>query len=281
MRLPPGTRFGRQRLSPEADVADRALPIRKTELTAQIRELGVTPGSVLLVHTSFSKVGPVEGGPRGLIDALHAAVGPNGTLVMPSMSDDDEHPFDPRGTPCRGMGVVADTFWRAANVLRSDSPHAFAALGPEADRITADHPLDVPHGLNSPVGRVYELDGLILLLGVGHDADTTIHLAEMMAGVRYRRQKSVVVIHAGHRTRYSYGEIDHCCENFNLVDRWLDADGGQRRGRVGHCEARLARSRHVVATVTDRLRANETVFLHEPGVDVECDEARASIGLER
>jgi aminoglycoside 3-N-acetyltransferase len=252
-------------------------PIRNPELIAQILELGVTPGAVLLVHTSFSKVGPLEGGPQGLIAALQAALGPDGTLVMPSMSDDDDHPFDPRTTPCLGMGVVADTFWRTPNVLRSDSPHAFAAVGPEAARITANHPLDVPHGLNSPVGRVYELDGQILLLGTGHDANTTIHLAEALAGVRYRRPKSVTIIQAGQPTRYCYNEIDHCCDNFNLVDQWLDAEGGQRRGRVGHGEARLAASRSIVATVSARLRANETLFLHDPGVDVQCDEARASI----
>jgi aminoglycoside 3-N-acetyltransferase len=252
-------------------------PIRNPELIAQILELGVTPGAVLLVHTSFSKVGPLEGGPQGLIAALQAALGPDGTLVMPSMSDDDDHPFDPRTTPCLGMGVVADTFWRTPNVLRSDSPHAFAAVGPEAARITANHPLDVPHGLNSPVGRVYELDGQILLLGIGHDANTTIHLAEALAGVRYRRPKSVTIIQAGQPTRYCYNEIDHCCDNFNLVDQWLDAEGGQRRGRVGHGEARLAASRSIVATVSARLRANETLFLHDPGVDVQCDEARASI----
>ena len=142
-------------------------PIRNSELTAQILELGVTRGGVLLVHTSFSQVGPVEDGPPGLIRALQAALGPDGTLVMPSMTDEDDHPFDPRSTPCLGMGVVADTFWRTPNAVRSDSPHAFAALGPDAARITADHPLDVPHGLNSPVGRVYDLDGQILLLGVG------------------------------------------------------------------------------------------------------------------
>jgi aminoglycoside 3-N-acetyltransferase len=258
--------------------ANIAQPVRKPEVTAQLRELGVTPGNVLLVHTSFSKVGPVEDGPWGLIGALQAALGPHGTLVMPSMADDDDHPFDPRKTPCLEMGVVADTFWRMPNVLRSDSPHAFAAIGPEAARITADHPLDVPHGLNSPVGRVYELDGQILMLGVGHDANTTIHLAEGLAGVRYRRPKSLTIIQAGQPTRYRYSEIDHCCDNFNLVDQWLDAERRQCRGRVGHGEGRLAGSRDVVATVTARLRANETVFLHEPGVDIQCDEARASIG---
>jgi aminoglycoside N3'-acetyltransferase len=175
------------------------------------------------------------------------------------------------------MGIVADTFWRMPNVLRSDSPHAFAALGPDAARITAAHPLDEPHGVNSPVGRIHDFDGQVLLLGVGHDANTTIHLAEALAGVRYRREQSVAIIQDGQLTRYHYNEIDHCCENFALVDEWLDAEGGQRRGRVGHGEARLARSRTIVATVRARLRANETVFLHEPGVDVECDEARASM----
>jgi len=254
-------------------------PIGKSDLTTQLLELGVIPAGVLLVHTSFSKIAPVESGPRVLIDALQAALGPNGTLVMPSMTDDDDHPFDSRRTPCLGMGVVADKFWRKPGVLRSDSPHAFAAIGPEAARITASHPLDVPHGLNSPVGRVYELDGQILMLGIGHDANTTIHLAEALAGVRYRRPKSVMINQAGQLTRYGYSEIDHCCANFNLVDRWLDAQRGQRRGRIGYGEARLTRSRNVVATVTARLRANETVFLHEPGIDIQCDEARASIEL--
>lgn len=107
----------------------------------QLLELGVTRGGVLLVHTAFSKIGPVEGGPRGLIAALRATLGPSGTLVMPSMSDDDEHPCDARTTPCAGMGMVASMFWQMPGVLRSDSPHAFAAIGPHATRITADHPM--------------------------------------------------------------------------------------------------------------------------------------------
>ena len=71
---------------------------------------------------------------------------------MPSMTADDDHPFDPRATSCIGMGIVAQTFWQLPGVLRSDSPHAFAAAGPQAARITAPHPVDVPHGLDSPVG---------------------------------------------------------------------------------------------------------------------------------
>jgi aminoglycoside 3-N-acetyltransferase len=249
----------------------------RSELAEQLLAIGVRRGGVLLVHTAFSLVAPVQDGPRGLIAALHAAVGPNGTLAMPSMSDDDDHPFNPRMTPCRGMGVVADTFWRLPSVLRSDSPHAFAAIGPRAAEITADHPVDVPHGLDSPVGRIYELDGQVLLLGAGHDANTTIHLAENMSGVRYRTPKYATILRDGQPTRYDYSEIDHCCQNFNLMDLWLEAERQQSRGIVGHAEARLARSRDVVEVALSRLRENETVFLHPPGVDSECDEARASL----
>jgi aminoglycoside 3-N-acetyltransferase len=252
-------------------------PISHSELTKQLLALGVKRGGVLLVHTAFSKVAPVQSGPRGLIAALQAAVESMGTLAMPSMSDDDDHPFDPRMTPCRGMGVVADTFWRLPGILRSDSPHAFAAIGPRAAEITAVHPVDIPHGLDSPVGRIYELDGQVLLLGVGHDANTTIHLAENMAGVRYRTPKYATILKDGLPTRYDYSEIDHCCQNFNLMDLWLEGERRQFRGIVGHAEARLVCSRDIVEVALSHLRKNETVFLHPPGIDIECDEARASL----
>lgn len=244
-------------------------------LVDSILALGVQPGTVLVVHTAFSKVGPVEGGPRGLIDALMAALGPAGTLVMPAMSDDDEHVFDPKTTPCRGMGIVADTFWRLPGVLRSDSPHAFAATGPRAAEITALHPVEVPHGLDSPVGRVYELNGQVLLLGVGHEANTTVHLAENIAGVRYRTPYSSMVLVEGRPERVHYAEPDHCCENFCLLDQWLG--DRQRRGVVGHGEARLARSRDIVEAALHHLRQDETVFLHRGGRCDECDEAWSSL----
>jgi aminoglycoside 3-N-acetyltransferase len=246
----------------------------RSELDA-LRTLGVMPGGVLVVHTAFSKLAPVIGGPAGLIDALLSAVGPSGTLVMPSMSDDDEHPFDPQTSPCAGMGIVADTFWRMPGVLRSDNPHAFAAFGPRAAEIVAPHALDVPHGLDSPVGRVWELDGQVLLLGVSHDANTTIHLAENMAGMRYFRPMHVTVLEHGRPVRFNYTELDHCCENFSLLDAWLG--DRQHRGSIGNGEARLARSRDIVAAAMQHLREDEIVFLHPPGACSECDDARAAL----
>ena len=163
--------------------------LSRSEVAAQLRSLGVAPGGVLLVHTSFRATRPVEGGPAGLIEALRAVIGPGGTLVMPSWTGDDDEPFDPATTSAStDPGVVAEAFWRLPDVLRSEHPFAFAAVGPVARRIVAD-PLAVPpHVPNSAVGRVHELDGQVLLLGVNHDADTTVHLAEILGSAPYRTQ---------------------------------------------------------------------------------------------
>ena len=260
--------------------ADRAAAgeVRGADVAAHLRALGVRKGGVLLVHTSFRAVCPVEGGPAGLIRALRAALGPAGTLVMPSWTGNGDEPFDPAATPASpDLGVVADTFWRLPGVVRSDHPFAFAAAGPHAEAITAD-PLPLPpHAPDSPVGRVHGLDGQVLLLGVGHDADTTLHLAELLAGVPYRVPHHVTVLRDGVPVRIDYGENDHCCERFALADGWLRERGLQREGRVAHAQARLVGSRDVVAVATQRLARDPLVFLHPPEAGCgECDEARRS-----
>jgi aminoglycoside 3-N-acetyltransferase len=254
--------------------------LSRAEVADQLRTLGVEEGGVLLVHTSFRAVRPIEGGPFGLIEALHGALGPDGTLAMPSWTGSDEEPFDPGNTPASAdLGVVADAFWRHEGVVRSDHPFAFAASGPLATRITSD-PLPLPpHIPESPVGRVHELDGQVLLLGVGHDADTTLHLAELLAGVPYRVPKHCTVLQHGRPVRIEYGENDHCCARFAFADGWLRADGLQREGRVGHAHARLARARDIVRVASERLAAEPLLFLHpsEAGC-AECDAARKSVG---
>ena len=252
--------------------------LTRAEVTDQLRALGVNEGGVLLVHTSFRATRPVEGGPVGLIDALRDALGPAGTLVMPSWSDNDDEPFDPMTTPASpSLGVVADAFWRQPGVLRSDHCFAFATAGPEAARITSD-PLPVPpHIPESPVGRVHDLDGQVLLLGVGHDADTTLHLAELLGGVPYRVPRYVTVLQNGRPVRIDYGENDHCCERFTFADEWLRARGLLSEGPVGHAHARLARARDIVGVTVERLTRDPLLFLHPSGSGcVECDAARRS-----
>src|SRR5256885_1927422 len=122
-------------------------------LAGALRTLGVRAGAVLLVHTSFRAVRPVDGGPLALIGALRDALGPAGTLVMPTMTD-GESPYDPRTTPTSQMGITAELFWRQPGVVRSGHPGgSFAAAGPHAEEICGPQPLSPPHGPDSPAGR--------------------------------------------------------------------------------------------------------------------------------
>lgn len=258
---------------------DARRALSSTEVANQLRALGVQEGGVLQIHTSFRAVRPVEGGPNGLIDALRAAVGSAGTIVMPSWTGSDDEPFDPASTPAApDLGVVADAFWRLPDVARSDHAFALAAVGPSAARITSD-PLPLPpHIPESPVGRVHELDGQVLLLGVGHDANTTLHLAEILAAVPYRVTKHCTILEDGRPVQIEYGENDHCCARFALADGWLRMRGLQSEGQVGYAHARLVRARDVVDAALQHLRRDPLVFLHPTGADcADCDEARRSI----
>ncbi len=252
----------------------------KTELVEQLRELGIQPGGVLVVHSSFRAVRPIEGGPHGLIDALQEALGPEGTLVIPSWTGDSDSPFDPVCTPADpDLGVTADLFWRRPEVVRSEHCFAFAASGPRAHEIVSG-PLPLPpHIPNSPIGKVHDADGQVLLLGVNHDANTTVHLAEIMADVPYRIPYYVTVLQKGRPMRIDYGENDSCCQRFTFVDDWMRDRGLQKEGSVGHARARLVRSRDVVNIVTEKLGDDRLTFLHPPDFGCEeCDLARKSLG---
>jgi aminoglycoside 3-N-acetyltransferase-4 len=210
---------------------------------------------------------------------LRDAIGPDGTLVMPSWSDEDDEPLDPKTTPSApSLGVVADTFWRLPDAHRSDHFFAFAAAGPRAAQIVAD-PLPLPpHRPESPVGRVHELNGQVLLLGVGHVANTTLHLVELLANVPYGVSNHCTVVKDGRKQRIDYLENDHCCERFALADGWLRADNLQAEGKVGHAHARLIYARDVINTALPRMITDPLVFLHPSDHGcAECDRARSSV----
>jgi len=264
------------------DTSEAALKQKysKADIADQLRALGVSRAGVLLVHISFRAIQPIEGGPLGLIEAIRDVLGPSGTLVMPSFSGDDDKLFDPETTPASpDLGIVADTFWRLPGVQRSNHCHAFAAIGPYAGVVTGD-PLPLPpHIPASPAGRVHDLDGQVLLLGAGHDADTMLHLAELVAGVSYRVAKHCTVARNGRAARIDYEENDHCCEMFSLADGWLRQQGFQSEGRIGHAHARLAGARDIVKIAVEHLRRDPLVFLHPVDANcAECDAARRSIG---
>lgn len=189
----------------EHDVVKKTrVPATIKSLRSELASLGVRPGMVLLVHSSMSALGWICGGPVAVIQALQEVLGPDGTLIMPSytggLTDPKNwrHPpvpedwkdtiraetpaFDPHRTPTRQMGQIAETFRTWPDVVRSSHPHcSFAALGPKARRILDEHQLENALGEGSPLARIYELEGWVLLLGVGFANNSSLHLAEYRA----------------------------------------------------------------------------------------------------
>jgi aminoglycoside 3-N-acetyltransferase len=256
----------------EADaIAATDVPATVATLTADLAALGDLAGETILVHSSLSALGFVAGGPQAVVEALLAWLGPHGTLVVPTFSTHlsdparweapavpgawwpiirDQMPaFDPALTPTREMGAIADTVRAHPQARRSAHPmHSFAAMGPAAERIVDHHELDFGLTEGSPLVRLHELDAWVLLLGVGHGNNTSLHLAEHRAalpGQGVIRQGSPVRVD-GRRRWVTYDELDVDAHDFPEVGAAFAATGGQREGRVGAGTALLMRQRAVI-----------------------------------
>jgi len=152
-----------------------------------LRRVGVRLGDVVIVHSSFDRFEAFDGKPTEVILALQAAVGPAGTLLMPTLPFNGTaveyvaHAgiFDVVRTPSR-MGLLTELFRRSPGVVRSVHPtHPVAAWGARSEEIIAGHHLAAtPCGTGSPYARLFEYDGKILFLGTGIDAMTFFHAVE-------------------------------------------------------------------------------------------------------
>lgn len=246
-------------------------PLTVSSLTHQLRACGVSDGHTVLVHSSLKSLGYVVGGAEAVVRALLSAVGESGTLMVPTQSwrnlDPDrgvhwdapetywptirEHwpPYDPDVTPSNKMGAVAETLRTWPGARRSPHPaRSFAAVGPNAERLVAEHDLEDVHGDAAPVGKLYELDGHVLLLGVGHGSNTSLHLAETRADYpskTFIKETSAMLV-GGRRERVSYTTLDYHSEDFEALGEAYEAQEGIRLCHVGQAEVHYLRQRPLV-----------------------------------
>lgn len=259
-------------------------PATVPSLMRDLSRLGVEPGMTVIVHSSLSSVGFVCGGAVAVIDALQRCLGPEGTLVMPTHSNDFSDPaawenppvpkswwetirrnmpaYRPDRTPCTYMGAIPECFRAQRGVARSSHPlYSFAAWGKHAAKITDGHELEYGLGDSSPLARVYELDGWVLLLGVGHASNTSLHLSEYRAEFPGKRKvtQGAPMFVDGRREWVTYPELDWDESDFVQIgeDFVRDTDF-QRCANVAQADTIFVPQRPLVDYAVTWMESNRT-----------------------
>jgi len=267
-------------MTDESVVERTGEPVTADRILADLRDLGVAAGDTVIVHSSLSALGWVPGGAPAAVDALLAAVGDDGTLVTPTHSFQCADPanwsnppvpeawhgtvrerspaYRPDVTPTRGMGAIPECFRNYPDTVRSRHPTvSFAANGPAAEAITGDHSYDYPLGEGSPLARVYDRDGSVLLLGVGHGANTSLHLAEHRADFeKGTTTNGGPVLDGGERRWVEYDDIETTTEDFPAVGEAFAERVGATTGPVGEGTATLCSQRALVDFAVDWFAEN-------------------------
>ena len=245
--------------------------IVKGDFLREWERIGLKKGAVVMVHTSLKSLGYVCGGAQTVFESLLGTVGDEGAIMMPSQSwknldpEDGVHwdcdkedwqlvrdnwpAYDKRITPTNTMGAVAEMFRIWPGSLRSDHPaRSVCAYGKYAEHLTKDHDLSNIFGDGSPIGRLYELDAYVLLIGVGYDKNTSLHLADERAsypGKHHCTEHSAVMID-GRREWKAYDTLYVDGEDFDEIGEAFEKEGLVRAGKIGDAKIRLMKQRDLV-----------------------------------
>lgn len=251
-------------------------------LLAGLHQLGVKPGDVVLVHSSMRGLGYIDGGPNAVVDALLEAVGSDGTVLFPTLTgratDGPEYPpaIELSSTRCAAfVGIVPETARTRADAIRSVHPtHSVVAIGANREEWTSGHQNGhSPCDEASPYFRLMEQGGKILLLGgVTHDSNTSLHCIEELAAVPYHLQHDVtngtvrlsggdivIVPNQLHLWQNRYSHLD-LLRDFNVVAEPLTQAGYQRSVIIGKTESTLIDA-HGIREVLLPILAENPLFL--------------------
>jgi aminoglycoside 3-N-acetyltransferase len=245
--------------------------VLKQDILAALKKVGVRKGQTIMVHTSLSSLGFVCGGAQVVIEALLESVGADGTIVMPSQSWKNLDPTagvhweEPEAwwqmirdnwpaynrdiTPTNTMGAVAEMFRKWPGTLRSDHPaRSVAANGKYAQHLTSDHDLSNIFGEGSPIGKLYELDGYVLLIGVGYDKNTSLHLADVRADYPGKHDclEYSAIMENGERVWKGYRTLFVDGEDFDQIGAAFEKECSVQKVALGNGIITLMKQRELV-----------------------------------
>ncbi len=254
--------------------------VTKAQIVADLRKLGLETGDIVLVHSSLSSIGRVEGGAAAVIEALLEVLTRAGTLVMPAFNW--SRPYDPDLPSV--VGVIPETFRQRPDVVHGFHPtHPVTALGARAADLVADH-LKSPTacGRDTPFGRLITLGGKILLLGVDHDRSTTMHTLEAYAQAPYLSDVEASYYDAEGKVqtiKLTLQPGPH--RDFIGLDPLFQKEGVEGVGKVGRARSRLVDARKMHDVMLAAFRDDPALVLCDnPNCDA-CVMQRRKIRLAR
>jgi aminoglycoside 3-N-acetyltransferase len=172
------------------------MSISPSDVTDALLSIGVTQGKIVLIHpdaivaAQFPPM-PNERRLELLIDAIEAAIGASGTLVIPtfSYSFTKGQPFNVLYTPS-AVGMISEWFRTQPEVCRSADPiFSFASRGPRAHELCAI-PVQECFGANSVFAALHQWNAEIVDLGCSLSrGGTFVHYVETSHAVDYRYSK--------------------------------------------------------------------------------------------
>ena len=245
--------------------------VLKQDIINALKKVGVDKGQSIMVHTSLSSLGFVCGGPQMVIDSLLEVVGPEGTIMMPTQTWKNLDPstgvhweepeewwqtirdnwpaYDKNITPTNTMGAVAEMFRNYPGSHRSDHPaRSVAANGKHAKYLTENHDLSNIFGEGSPIAKLYELDGYVLLIGVGYDKNTSIHLADVRAEYpgKHNCTEYSAIIENGNRVWKAYDTLFVDGEDFDDIGAAFEQEYTVAKADLGNATITFMKQRDIV-----------------------------------
>lgn len=255
--------------------------VTEPDIVAGLHDLGLDRDSIVAVHASLRSFGRVEGGAEAVCRALATTCG---TVLMPAFTFDttgisgappghdrphnaffnaaswdafdaavrDRSPLTPDTPVDDDIGAIPETFRQRPGVRRSRHPLlSWLAGGAHADALLGAQTLVSPL---APLQALADRDGDVLLLGVGHWANTTIHLAEQRRG-RSRFWRFAVIDHG---IWVELPNIPGDSSAFGRLDDVLQPDA---EVTIGTCHARRYRARGIIATVDSLIASDPAALL--------------------
>lgn len=253
--------------------------ISEEELVAQLKHLGIREGMTLEVHTAFSSLGTVIGGPTAFNNALIRVISSEGNIVMACQDCYNSEPlywenppidfklmqkvrdntpgYDIHSSGLHQMGIVVDEFRTRKGVYHSYHPNCgFVAYGKDSKTLMSFQPLSFPLGDKSPLAKLYEIDNsYTLLVGCDYDKCTSWHLAEYLSNCRGIILNGGSVKKDGKSIWKKYLDIELDSQDFLEIGMALERNKSVKIGRLQSASCKLFKLKEAIDFATEYLRS--------------------------